>query len=97
MQRIKVELPQLGPLKFRYELWGSEGYYSFDYLLNSSAKEHYWAMMREHAIGWCYGESLPFRPRVDMVALMCEVDGEEQWFHLDPDDFLDIFNGAWSI
>jgi hypothetical protein len=39
--------------------------------------------LKKYAVGYCKGDSLPFRPRAGMVGIMCEKDGEKFWFHIE--------------
>jgi len=54
------------------------------------------AKLKEYVIGWCYGESLSFRPKDNHVAVMCEKDDELFWFHLSSNEFLEVF-GKLSV
>ena len=53
-------------------------------------------LLKEFAIGWCYGEELSFRPG-DCIAVMIErldVNTDEiyrYWIHLDKASFIDLF------
>lgn len=49
--------------------------------------------LREHAVGWCSGERLCFRPIDEtVVGLMCEdKDFNKFWFHLAKKKFDEVF------
>ena len=48
-------------------------------------------LLREYAVGWCEGERLPCRPKLDMIAVMFFKDGRNFWFHLSRYEFERIF------
>lgn len=48
-------------------------------------------ILREHAVGWTYGESLLCRPKVNSIAVMFFIDGREFWTHLVVREFNAIF------
>lgn len=48
-------------------------------------------ILRQYAVGWCKGESLLCRPKVDHIALMFFKDGRHFWFHLRKQEFEEIF------
>jgi hypothetical protein len=47
--------------------------------------------IRKYAIGWCYGESLPCRPKKNTIAVMFFTDGVEWWTHLTKTEFSECF------
>ena len=51
--------------------------------------------LRKYAVGWCKGDRLPYKPRTDLVGIMCEKDGERFWFHL-MQETLDYLLGTWD-
>jgi hypothetical protein len=54
-------------------------------------------MIKEFAVGWCYGEDLSFRPRTNEIAIMIEridVNTDEiyrYWIHIDKYTFAELF------
>lgn len=48
-------------------------------------------ILRKYAVGWCNGESLICRPKVEHKALMCFKDGKHFWFHLRNKEFAEVF------
>jgi len=49
------------------------------------------ARLREFAVGWCPGECLICRPKLNTVAVMFFKDGRHSWFHLFTHEFYKIF------
>ena len=49
------------------------------------------AILRKYAIGYCKGENLLCRPKLNHTALMCFKDGEHLWFHLRNNEFQEVF------
>jgi hypothetical protein len=47
--------------------------------------------IKDYAVGYCEGESLICRPKVDNIAVMFLKDDIEFWFHLTKKEFLNIF------
>jgi len=47
--------------------------------------------LRKYAVGWCPGESLVCRPKLDHVAVVFIKDDVPFWFHLRRDEFDLIF------
>lgn len=50
-------------------------------------------ILSKHAVGWCYSETLPCRPKANQFGIMCfDFDKNEHfWFHLRRDEFEDVF------
>lgn len=49
------------------------------------------SVLREHAVGYCDGGSVPCRPKPDTVAVMYFVDDRHFWFHLSASEFCKVF------
>lgn len=50
------------------------------------------ASLKSIAIGYCEGESLPCRPKLDCVGLMCwKNEIGHFWFHITKREFVEIF------
>lgn len=47
--------------------------------------------LRKYAIGWCKGESVLCRPKLNNFAVMFEKDGTCGWFHFRANEFEKIF------
>lgn len=48
-------------------------------------------ILKTVAIGWCFGENLPCRPKAGEIGLMCHKNGEDFWFHIRIGEFLQVF------
>ncbi len=48
-------------------------------------------LLKKYAVGWCYGENLPCRPKENEIALMVFKDGEQFWFHIRNKEFNEVF------
>jgi hypothetical protein len=83
---------RLGSYGFTQEKWcagsvhdlGIE-HFRFDNLETHATK------LKEAAIGWTFGESVPFRQKVGHVAIMCFYNDTEFWFHIRDSEFYEIF------
>jgi MoaA/NifB/PqqE/SkfB family radical SAM enzyme len=49
--------------------------------------ETYADAIRQYAIGYCFAESLRFKPKQNEVAIMCLKNGEYFWFHIRNNEF----------
>jgi hypothetical protein len=47
--------------------------------------------IKRHAIGYCHGENLPCRPKLNTKAVMFYKEGVHFWFHLMNGEFMHIF------
>ena len=50
-------------------------------------------ILRQHAFGWCPGENVVCRPKLNTIAVMYEVNVMELWFHMRNSEFAAIFPG----
>lgn len=48
-------------------------------------------ILKKYAIGWCPGEEIICRPKVNEIAVMFLVKDREFWFHLRKNEFNEIF------
>ena len=48
-------------------------------------------LLRKYAIGYCPGEELQCRPKPNCIAIMCIKDDREFWFHINKDEFEEVF------
>lgn len=49
-------------------------------------------LLRKYAIGYCKGESLVCRPKINHMAVMFFINEEYYWFHFTNEEFTFIFN-----
>ncbi len=49
-------------------------------------------ILRRHVVGYCPGEYLFCRPKINEVAVMCVKDDREFWFHLQRKEFDAVFS-----
>ena len=57
---------------------------SFDLIRNAD-------LLRLHALGWCRGESIPCRPKLNTIAVMFSVNDRAFWFHLYAAEAREVF------
>lgn len=48
------------------------------------------SILQKHIVGYCPGEELMCRPKLDHTALMCFKDGEHFWFHIRNKEFNEL-------
>jgi hypothetical protein len=53
--------------------------------------EFHKSVLRKYAIGYCNGESLIVRPKINHKAVMFLKDSEYYWFHLTNEEFNKVF------
>ena len=89
----KTDLPKLDSTIFTWDKWRNGSIHDLDipcrYLSIISTEGQ--STLKEYAIGWCYSESLPCRPKDNHVAVMFYKDGQEFWFHLRNNEFYEVF------
>ena len=51
-------------------------------------------IIRRYAVGYCDGENLICRPKIDCKAVMFFKDDRHFWFHLTNKEFKEIFDGT---
>lgn len=83
MQRLDSSL-------FTWSAWRANDFYSeFGVRVRHSIEAQ--ELVRQKAIGYCVGESLPCRPKPNHYAVMFW-DGEQEWWtHLTNEEFHNIF------
>ncbi|MDP4224747.1 MAG: radical SAM protein [Bacteroidota bacterium] len=89
----KSSLPEIDSSLFGWSEWRSGSINDlfipsrFDSITSVKGKE----TLRQYAIGWCPAEKLPCRTKIDHVALMCQKDEQQFWFHLRNNEFYEVF------
>lgn len=48
-------------------------------------------LLRSHAVGYCEGDLVPCRPKLDTMAVMYFIEDKHFWFHLSTKEFSIIF------
>lgn len=95
-ERFKIErtsLTKLHPLDFTYDIWANGNIHDLGIIsrYDDITKEKSRQIIKEYAIGWCFGESLYVRPKINHVAVMFEKENERFWFHVRNNEFVEIF------
>ena len=91
----QLNLQYLDPTLFDWSTWrlGSEGLIELslvcDYKILTTPQGI--NELRKHAVGWCKGETLLCRPKVNHIALMCHKNDNHFWFHLRNEEFKEVF------
>lgn len=82
---------ELNPELFTYELYDSGFWFTLGLsFIESMDIEHLMRAIKEYGIGYCDASRLAIRPMEGSYAIMCEVNGEKIWFHLDIHTFKQI-------
>ena len=92
--RVEYDLPELDPTQFDWLSWRGGGFsefMGFPARLATITSEPGRSEIRKRAVGWCRGESLACRPKVDEMAVMFFKDGEHRWFHMRKCEFVEVF------
>jgi hypothetical protein len=84
-------IERLAPTYFTYDLWGAGSLSTFGIETRSHAIEQNFAIIRRHAIGYCPGGLLSFRPKPGDVAVMFMSDDGPFWTHLHYMEFAHCF------
>ena len=83
---------KLNPALFDWQTWRSGSIVDLgipvhrDYILCGWGNR-----IRQHAVGYCKGESLPCRPKLDTYAVMFWVKDRHFWTHFSAKLFQDVF------
>jgi len=89
----KCDLPKLDSTEFTWNRWRSGSVHDLDIqcryeeLISVKSK----IKIKEYAVGWAFSESLMCRPKEKAIAVMFYKDGEYFWFHLNQNEFYEIF------
>ena len=88
-----VKLPKLSGIDFTYDIWENGSIYTLG--VNCRTPEicsmHGRTLLKDHAVGWCFAESLTIRPKNNHVALMVIFEERRFWFHITASEFLEVF------
>lgn len=86
------KVPRLSSELFTYDIWQRGSIHSFgiDHFRTENVHEHA-PKFRNNVVGYCPGESLNCRPKINETALMCEYEGERFWFHVRNIEFVKIW------
>lgn len=87
-----IDLPKIDPQLFSWLNWNAGSIHDLDLKcrysdINSKGK----TILKLYAIGWCYGEELICRNKINEIALMCNKDDKEFWFHIRVHEFIEVF------
>ena len=89
----QVKLPRLSSVQFTHDLWCSGSIHDLGvksrYADIVAAEGR--ALLQRYAVGWCFGEALPFRSKAQHIAVMCYKNGEHFWFHIRASEFWEVF------
>jgi MoaA/NifB/PqqE/SkfB family radical SAM enzyme len=90
-----VKLPMLSSGWFTEDVWemGNISRFGLRTRFNDITSIEGKLYLNEYAIGWNYGDKVPFRPKKNRVAVMYRKDGELFWSHLRNNEFLEVFGG----
>jgi hypothetical protein len=88
------KIPKLDSTLFDWSTWRSGSIHDLDiiacrYAIITSPDGK--RKLREYVIGWCYGENLNCRPKINQIAVMFEKNGIKFWFHLRQIEFYEVF------
>lgn len=92
--RVEHELPKMDPTQFGWLEWiggGFSEFMGFPARLAAITSETGKREIRKYAVGWCHGEELACRSKVDEMAVMFHKDGEARWFHMRKYEFVEVF------
>lgn len=95
MPESLISLAQLNSSLFSLEKWegGSLAVFNLKTRERDITSPNGKAIIRKHAIGYCLGQNLPVRPKVDTMAVMFETENFEQfWTHLTTKEFNEVFD-----
>lgn len=82
------ELEHLSAELFTFELYESGFWSALNLSYEDSLDVHNLIRaIKEHGIGYCDATRLTVRPRDNQYAIMCEVDGDKLWFHMNKEWF----------
>jgi hypothetical protein len=94
---MKYLIPQLDSSLFDWLTWRSGTIHDleikacrYDLITSNQGKEQ----LRKYAIGFCYGENLPCRPKLKEIAVMFFKNDLYFWFHLRENEFMKVFKNV---
>jgi hypothetical protein len=93
MVRIDYMIPKLDSTLFDWRRWRAGDVHDLDiqatrYALLTSIDGK--RKLKEYAIGWCLGENLRCRPKLE-IAVMFEKNDVQFWFHMRMQEFEEVF------
>ena len=91
-----ITLPELNSECFIYEKYESCFTELLDIPYISNSDNELRIALKKYAIGWCDAQRLQVRPRYGFVAIMCEKDGIQFWFHVTRKTFDQLFNTEYK-
>ena len=87
-----LQMVKINPMLFDWLTWRNGGPIDiFGIPLRQSTILVLKHMLHKYAIGYCDGESLVCRPKVNHKAVMFFKDGICYWFHMTNDEFKKVF------
>lgn len=90
-------LPEMDSSLFDWNTWrNGDVWNEFHIPCRSNALIENKDILRFYAIGYCAGERLICRPKVNHIAVMFCKDDKEFWFHLRNDEFEKIFGDCYG-
>lgn len=85
-------LEQMSPSQFTHECWAAGSLAKFGLETRYASIKQSRGLIRQHAIGYCPGPSLYFRPKPDSMAVMFWTQDEDTfWTHLTAREFAACF------
>lgn len=88
-----TKLPRLDSSNFDWLKWEAGSIHEFNLpcrFINITSKKGK-NILKQYAIGWCYGENVICRPKENNIAVMFYKDEKYFWFHLRNKEFFEIF------
>jgi MoaA/NifB/PqqE/SkfB family radical SAM enzyme len=94
--RYQIEnfsIPKMDSTEFTFNKWRAGSIKDFNIpcrwseIISGKGKN----VLKEYAVGWCYGENLMCRPKENEIATMFYKDGVYFWFHLRANEFYEVF------
>lgn len=93
---MKYIIPQLDSSLFDWLTWRNGTIHDlgiqacrYELIISENGKEQ----LRKYAVGFCYGENLPCRPKQEMAVMFFKND-LYFWFHLRKNEFEKVFNNV---
>lgn len=89
----RVALKSISAAQFTHDIWraGSIKDLGVDSRFPAITSERGKELFKAHAVGWCFGDRLPVRPKLNHIAVMCHKNGEHFWFHIRTSEFIEVF------
>jgi molybdenum cofactor biosynthesis enzyme MoaA len=86
------ELKKINSSLFTREKWNAGSVHSLgiEHFRFENLKDHS-EQIKKFAYGWCFAEDISFRPKENHVAIMCQFEEKEFWFHIRNNEFFELF------